>query len=220
MPWFLQDLSTYGIGIFTRTILADMFGHQSGRARNLADIVSSDVLAAKGAAAIDVLLIVGIVAAVFLTDTVGRIPLQIFGFVGCAIGLLIASLSLDHGGGTSTALMFGGFVLFSFMTNLGPNAQTYLLSGEVFPTALRGTGAGFAAAFAKVGAATTAFLFPILLADIGTTTVLHILAGTSLLGALITWLFQDRDQGSEFGAARHAGEMRACTGQRSRQRRT
>ena len=138
VPWFLQDLATYGIGIFTPTILADAFGHQSGPARNVADLVSGDVLAAKGAAAIDVLLIVGIVAAVFLTDAVGRIRLQIFGFVGCAAGLLIASLSLDEAGGTSTALVFAGFVLFSFMTNLGPNAQTYLLSGEVFPTALRG----------------------------------------------------------------------------------
>jgi putative MFS transporter len=134
-------------------------------------------------------------SASFLTDTVGRIPLQTFGFVGCAIGLLIASFSLDHGGSTSTALMLSGFVLFSFMTNLGPNAQTYLLSGEVFPTALRGTGVGFAAAFAKIGAATTAFLFPILLADIGAKTVLHILAGTSILGAPITWLFRIETKG-------------------------
>ena len=43
-------------------------------------------------------------------------------------------------------------MLFNFMTNIGPNAQTYLLAGEVFPTRLRGTGAGFAAAVAKVGA--------------------------------------------------------------------
>ena len=195
VPWFLQDLATYGIGIFTPTILADMFGHQSEHARNVAGLVVNDILAAKGAAAIDVLLIVGVVAAVFLTDVVGRIRLQTWGFIGCAAGLLIASLSLGHEDGTSTALLFTGFVLFSFMTNLGPNAQTYLLSGEVFPTALRGKGAGFAAAFAKIGAVATAFLFPILLADIGTTTVLYVLAGTSLLGAAITWLFRIETRG-------------------------
>ena len=43
-------------------------------------------------------------------------------------------------------------MLFNFMTNVGPNAQTYLLAGEVFPTEIRGKGAGFAAAFAKIGA--------------------------------------------------------------------
>jgi len=73
---------------------------------------------------------------------------------------------------------------------MGPNAQTYLLAGEVFPTHIRGKGAGLAAAFAKVGAVTTAYLFPVLLADMGTRTLLHILVGTSLLGAIVTRLFR------------------------------
>ena len=109
---------------------------------------------------ITVLLIIGICFAVVLTDKLGRIRLQIAGFIGCAIGLFIASLSVDFAGGAKIALIFVGFMLFDFMTNLGPNAQTYLLAGEVFPTAVRGQGAGFAAAFAKIGAVTTAFLFP------------------------------------------------------------
>ena len=46
-------------------------------------------------------------------------------------------------------LIFAGFMLFNFMTNLGPNSQTYLIAGEVFPTAIRGIGAGFAASFAQ-----------------------------------------------------------------------
>jgi hypothetical protein len=87
-------------------------------------------------------------------------------------------------------LIFGGFMLFNFMTNVGPNAQTYLLAGEVFPTYLRGTGAGFAAAVAKVGAILTAFLFPILLVDIGTHALLLSLVGTSLIGAVTTWLYR------------------------------
>jgi hypothetical protein len=80
-------------------------------------------------------------------------------------------------------------MLFNFMTNLGPNAMTYLIAGEVFPTKIRGSGAGFAASFAKIGAVATAFLFPILLSDIGTTVLLYILVGTSLLGAFVTWRF-------------------------------
>jgi MFS transporter, putative metabolite transport protein len=76
------------------------------------------------------------------------------------------------------------------MTNLGPNSQTYLLAGEVFPTAIRGKGAGFAAAFAKIGAVMTAFLFPILLDTIGTQALLYGLIVTSILGAAITWFFR------------------------------
>jgi putative MFS transporter len=190
IPWFLQDLGTYGIGIFTPTILAAALGHKALHPRNLADLIANDQLAAKGAALIDVLLIVGIIVAVLLADRVGRIRLQIWGFIGCAVGLLLASFSAYAQGSTQMLLIFAGFMLFNFMTNMGPNAQTYLLAGEVFPTRLRGTGAGFAAAVAKVGAVMTAFLFPILLKDLGTQTLLLILVGTSLLGAVITGVFR------------------------------
>jgi hypothetical protein len=114
----------------------------------------------------------------------------VVGFIGCAIGLLVASVSFNASGGAQVLLVFAGFMLFNFMTNLGPNAQTYLLAGEVFPTGIRGTGAGFAAAFAKIGAVMTAFLFPVLLTDIGAETLLHILVVTSLIGAAVTWVFR------------------------------
>lgn len=190
VPWFLQDLGTYGIGIFTPTILAAALGHGAAHSRNVADLISNDVMAAKGAAVVDLLLIAGIVCAALLVDRVGRIRLQVIGFIGCAAGLLLASMSADQSETVSIILICAGFMVFNFMTNLGPNAQTYLLAGEVFPTRIRGAGAGFAAAFAKMGAVMTAFLFPILLADIGEQHLLYILAVTSLLGAVITWVFR------------------------------
>jgi MFS transporter, putative metabolite transport protein len=190
VPWFLQDLGTYGIGIFTPTILATAFGAPADHVRSTSDLIANDILAAKGSAMITSLLIVGIMFAILLADRVGRIKLQIFGFIGCAIGLLLASLSSNFPGESKVLLIFSGFMLFDFMTNLGPNAQTYLLAGEVFPTEIRGIGAGFAAAFAKLGAVLTAFLFPILLVSIGTNAVLYLLIVASLLGAVITWMFR------------------------------
>ncbi|GLK86272.1 MFS transporter [Ancylobacter defluvii] len=195
VPWFLQDLGTYGIGLFTPTILAAALGHAASQAHDVTDIIANQILAAEGAALIDALLIVGIVGAVVLSDRVGRIPLQALGFVGCATGLLLAAFSTHYADPVRTALIFAGFMLFNFMTNLGPNAQTYLLAGEVFPTHVRGKGAGFAAAFGKIGAVLTAFLFPILLAEIGTTYLLYGLAGTSLLGAAVTWRFRIETRG-------------------------
>jgi MFS family permease len=187
VPWFLQDLSTYGIGIFTPTILAAAIGAKADHVRSVHDLIGNDILATKGAAMVTVLLIVGIAFAVVLADRIGRIRLQIFGFAGCAVGLLLASLSTDFPD-LKIFLIFAGFMLFNFMTNLGPNAQTYLLAGEVFPTAIRGVGAGFAASFAKVGAVATAFLFPILLVAVGTRWLLYGLIVSSLLGAVVTWL--------------------------------
>jgi MFS family permease len=190
VPWFIQDLGTYGIGIFTPVILAAALGGSADHVRSLSDLIANSILAAKGAAMITSLLIIGILFAIALADKYGRIWLQIIGFIGCAAGLLLASLSVDFEGSTKIALIFAGFMLFDFMTNLGPNAQTYLIAGEVFPTEVRGMGAGFAAAFAKIGAVATAFLFPILLDAIGTRALLYGLIVTSLLGAVVTWIYQ------------------------------
>ncbi len=195
IPWFFQDLGTYGIGIFTPTILAATIGSTARHPQNLANLIHNDMLAAKGAAFLDILLIVGIISAVLLTDKIGRIRLQVFGFFGCAVGLTLAALSANFEGQMRMFFIFAGFILFNFMNNLGPNAQTYLLAGEVFPTQIRGKGAGFAASFAKIGAVATAFLFPILLKDIGVTALLYILVGTSLSGVLITWLYRIETRG-------------------------
>ena len=158
--------------------------------RSIADVILQDINAAKGAALTTSLLLVGIVFAIALADIVGRISLQVFGFLGCAVGLFLASLSAYFSDGERLLLIFAGFMLFNFMTNLGPNAQTYLLAGEVFPTAIRGKGAGFAAAFAKIGAVMTAFLFPVMLDTVGTQVLLYGLIVTSVLGAAITWFFR------------------------------
>lgn len=195
VPWFLQDLGTYGIGIFTPTILATMIKDADIRPTNLAAIIHNDMQAAKGAAIVDLLLIVGIAAAILLADKAGRIRLQIIGFLGCAVGLFLAAMSANVTGTAQIVLIFAGFMLFNFMTNMGPNAMTYLLAGEVFPTKVRGLGAGFAASFAKIGAVLTAFFFPILLKELGTSLLLHILVGTSLLGAFITWRFAIETKG-------------------------
>lgn len=195
VPWFIQDLGTYGIGIFTPTILATAIGAKTGGPHNLSAMIHNDLLATKSAAIIDFLLIIGILFAIMLTDRTGRIKLQIFGFIGCAAGLFLATFSSYFQGSMQIFFIFIGFMVFNFMTNLGPNAQTYLLSGEVFPTHLRGKGAGFAASFAKVGAVLSAFLFPVLIKDLGTDLILYFLTGFYLLGAWITWRFRIETKG-------------------------
>ena len=62
----------------------------------------------------------------------GRIKLQIFGFLGCAVGLGIPSMSLVRRT-PRLYLIMAGVTLFNFMTSMGPNAQTYLLAGEGIP---------------------------------------------------------------------------------------
>lgn len=167
LPWFLQDLSTYGVVLFTPALLL------SATERALPEVMQQTAL-------IDLALLPGIVAAVLLVDHWGRIPLQILGFLGCAAGLLWAAAG--H--------LLAGLLLFQFMTNLGPNPQTYLLAGELFPMSVRGLGAGLAAASGKVGAVLTALLLPPLLAHWGSSVLLPLLAASSLLGAWATWAWR------------------------------
>lgn len=195
VPWFLQDLSTYGIGIFTPVIIAASFGQQTNQ-HTVAAIIHNDLIGARGTALVDIGFLAGICCAIALADRWGRIRLQILGFIGCALGLLVAAAG-SVGNQTNLPLIVGGFLLFQFMTNLGPNAQTYLLAGEVFPTRVRGLGAGVAAAAGKVGAVLTAFVFPTLLESWGTERLLPLLALASLAGALITWWFRIETTGRD-----------------------
>jgi MFS transporter, putative metabolite transport protein len=189
-PWFLQDLGTYGIGVFTPTMIAAALGSGPDKIRSPADLIASGIHSAQAAAITTSLLVVGIIFAIGLSDRLGRIKLQVFGFLGCAVGLVIATLSIDAEGPLKLELIMAGVMLFNFMTNVGPNAQTYLLAGEVFPTEVRGLGAGFAAMIGKVGAVATTYGFPILLVTLGTRTLLYGLAVSAVLGAIVTWIFR------------------------------
>ncbi|WP_396667863.1 MFS transporter [Microbacterium sp. R86528] len=189
VPWFLQDLGTYGIGIFTPIVIATTLGTDTtGLDDTVSGVIASDLQGAEGAFIIDTFLLVGLAVALFLVDRVGRIRLQVVGFIGCGVGLAIAASSVFFE--NPTFAIFAGFMIFNFSTNLGPNTMTYVLAGEVFPTRVRGKGAGFAASAGKVGAVLTAFLFPTLLDVWGQGVLLTVLVATSLLGAVITWKFR------------------------------
>lgn len=178
VPWFLQDVATYGIGIFTPTIIAALAFSDEG------NLLAQEMASARGAAVVNVFLVFGFLGAVALVDRAGRVPLQIVGFVGMAVGLGLLSLS---GGSARLGLVFAGFVLFNLLMNLGPNSTTFLLSGELFPPAIRASGAGLAGGVAKLGAVLGALGLPVLQEHFGLGVVLQLLAVLCLLAAAITY---------------------------------
>ena len=74
---------------------------------------------------------------------------------------------------------------------MGPNATTFLLPVEVFPTRVRGTAHGIAAASGKAGAVVTVFAFGSLTDSIGLRGVLGLLSGIMALTALVTLLIPE-----------------------------
>ncbi|MET9126292.1 MFS transporter [Streptomyces sp. NPDC004528] len=192
VPWFLMDIATYGVGIFTPTLLAGL-----ALAGPNATFLADDISSTEGTAFLDVFLVVGFALAVVLVDRVGRIRLQLVGFAVMTVALCLLAVAdrLPGGGNTHLPLVFVGFALFKTFMNLGPNATTFTLPAEVFPADVRAAGHGFAAGSGKLGAAVGTFLFPVLLASAGTTPLLYGAATTSALAFLVTWTLRVETRG-------------------------
>lgn len=192
VPWFLMDIATYGVGIFTPTLLAAL-----ALAGPDATFLSDDIAATKGTAALDVCLVLGFLAAIYLVERWGRIPLQLTGFAMMTVALCILGFAdgLPGGGDAHLGMVIAGFVIFNFFMNAGPNATTYALPAEVFPCEVKAAGQGFAAGMAKLGAALGVFFFPILQDDIGTSALLFGIAGICLIGFAITYALRIEPKG-------------------------
>jgi MFS family permease len=192
LPWLLMDVATYGVGLFTAVLLAALhFG-----AAAPGPMAHVEALAG-GSGLIDLFLLLGFLLGMWAVARFGRIRMQLAGFAGMAVGMgmLLASTLLAGGAVQHLALVFAGFVLFNLSMNMGPNSTTYILPAELFPTQVRATGAGFAAASAKIGATAGVFLLPLIKADLGVPAVLALMGGVSLLGLICTWVFRVEGHG-------------------------
>ena len=189
IPWFLMDIATYGVGLFTPTILGaiDISGRTLG-------LTAHDFALAKGSAIIDLFLLFGFLLGVWMVPRFGRIRMQAIGFAGMAVGMLmlVAAVGLTNSS-LHIPLVFAGFIMFNLLMNAGPNSTTFTLAPILFPTQLRGTAGGFAAGVAKLGATLGVFLLPILKEKFGVPSVLGIVSAVSLLGLVVTLILGRED---------------------------
>lgn len=192
VPWFLMDIATYGVGLFTPIILGaiDISGKRGG-------VFASDFSDARGSAAIDLFLLFGFLVGIWAVPRFGRIRMQAVGFAGMAFGMLVlmiaVSLSNSSAGAGHIPLVFAGFTLFNLLMNAGPNSTTFTLAPFLFPTQLRGTASGFAAGVAKIGATLGVFVLPILKGRFSVPAVLGMMATVSVLGLVVTLAFGRED---------------------------
>ena len=77
------------------------------------------------------------------------------------------------------------YFLSSFFNQFGPNAVTFLVAAEVYPTPIRATAHGFSAAVGKMGALTAAVMYNY----IDTQQKFHVVPWFGLAGVLLTVLF-------------------------------
>lgn len=86
-----------------------------------------------------------------------------------------------------------------FFFNFGPNATTFIVPAEVFPSRVRGLGHGLSAAVGKMGAILSALLFNYLSGSsvIGLANVLWIFFSCNILGAISTFFLIPETKGSD-----------------------
>lgn len=194
LSWFLMDVALYSIGSFTTIILAAMAFTDN------TNFITKAASATHGSAFLDIFLVVGIIIAIFLVDSWGRIKLQAIGFLGMAVGLFILACTAMLPDNLRLTAIFIGFILFYLSTNAGPNPTTFLLPAEMFPTHLRATGHGFASASGKVGAAVGIFFLPVLMNSIGLNLTLAIIGVACLLGFILTVTLGQETKGTSLDA--------------------
>ncbi|KAF5739281.1 Phosphate transporter 1 9 [Tripterygium wilfordii] len=199
--WFLLDIVFYSNNLFQ----SQVYNH----------VIPKKVDVNVYRETFDVALLQAIVAAastipgyyftVYFIDRIGRVKIQIMGFlcmalVYFAIGIPYPFYWNDH---TNIGFMFLYFLTF-FFANFGPNTTTFIVPAELFPARFRSTCHGISGAMGKVGALIGSIGFLWISKNghqngdpgkVGMTIALITLGGVSILGMIVTYLFTKETMG-------------------------
>lgn len=141
-----ETVAFYGLGL-NNSIILGAIGWTGGK--NVYEIlrrsaVGNLILICAGA-------IPGYWVTVATVDTIGRKTIQLMGFVILTIVFIVIGFAYDPLLKSNNGLL-GLYVIAQFFFNFGPNATTFIVPGECFPTRYRSTSHGISAASGKVGA--------------------------------------------------------------------
>jgi len=170
--WMIYDLVVYGSILFGPSLIAQSMGLQAVTFSLLFDIIF--VLPAS------------VLLSIFVIDRIGRKPLQVWGFLVGAI--LVGIFALMQGGLLAMPLLaFTVYGLFGVaQTGPGLVSGAGILGVELAPTRIRTVAQSITVAGGRIGAAVSAFAFPLLFAGIGQAGAYWVIAGLAVLGAFLT----------------------------------
>eukprot|EP01023_Acetabularia_acetabulum_P063549 TRINITY_DN7996_c0_g2_i4.p1 TRINITY_DN7996_c0_g2~~TRINITY_DN7996_c0_g2_i4.p1 ORF type:complete len:591 (-),score=101.15 TRINITY_DN7996_c0_g2_i4:854-2626(-) len=177
LTWMLWDVSFYGNKLFSAPIVNAIYaGKASLYKQNLVLLL------------IVVVSLVGYYVAAFLLDKkwYGRTRMQFYGFFITGALFLYSGIRFDMLREEYPHVLIILYLIINFFGQLGPNATTYILPSELFPTDMRTATHGFSAFCGKMGAlmATIAFGYAS-----SAKAIFLICAVCGLVGALFTLLF-------------------------------
>jgi putative MFS transporter len=172
--WFGIVFTYYGIFLYVPSLLA---------ARGLSEVRSNEFFFLSTLAQIP-----GYFSAAWLVERWGRKPTLVTYLLGTA-----AAAFLFGNSGTGTdAFLYAA--LLSFF-NLGAWGVVYTYSPELYPTVVRATGAGIAAAVGRIGGIIGPFLTPVLVPTLGQSGVFALFMVLLVVTALNVWLLAEETKG-------------------------
>ena len=172
--WFGIVFTYYGIFLYVPTLLV---------ARGLSEVRSNEFFFLSTIAQVP-----GYFSAAWLVERWGRKPTLVTYLLGSAAA---AFLFGNSGTGTDTFIYAA---LLSFF-NLGAWGVLYSYSPELYPTSIRATGAGVAAAVGRIGGIIGPFLTPVLVPVIGQTGIFAMFMALLVLVAITVYALAEETRG-------------------------
>jgi putative MFS transporter len=172
--WFGIVFTYYGIFLYVPTLLV---------ARGLSEVRSNEFFFLSTIAQVP-----GYFSAAWLVERWGRKPTLVTYLLGTAAA---AFLFGNSGTGTDTFIYAA---LLSFF-NLGAWGVLYSYSPELYPTSIRATGAGVAAAVGRIGGIIGPFLTPVLVPVIGQTGIFAMFMALLVLVAITVYALAEETRG-------------------------
>jgi putative MFS transporter len=172
--WFGVVFTYYGIFLYVPSLLA---------ARGLSEVRSNEFFFLSTIAQIP-----GYFSAAWLVERWGRKPTLVTYLIGTAVAALV------FGSSDTGTVAFVSAALLSFF-NLGAWGVLYTLTPELYPTAVRATGAGVAAAVGRIGGIIGPFLTPVLVPTLGQSGVFAMFMIVLVATALVVWALAEETRG-------------------------
>lgn len=181
IPWACEGVGVYGIGVFLPVLIMAL-GLESASEAPFERIIRSVELTTY----INLFILPGFVLGLVLVNRWYHVRTQTWGFLLSAAGmsLLLAAYELHW----PVWIAVAGFMLFELFLNAGPHLMTFIIPPQIYSVAERGSGAGLAASFGKLGAVIGVLFIPMLLKWGGAELALLVTISTQLLGALVTYI--------------------------------
>ena len=198
--WFLFDIVAYSGILFGPSDIASSVGiHNSAIFQFITEFA---------------FVVPGGIVAILTIDRVGRKPMQILGFIGMAVALLMFAALHTVVPAIIALIMYG---MYDFFMQAGPGSisASGLLGVELAPTKVRGTIQSITVAAGRTGATLTSFVFPYFFHMYGESFAIGFLSTLAFVAAALTYFGVPETKNKPLEVA--SGEELVSTGESIKQ---